>query len=150
MNAMALQVARPQGSLSLLERQAGLGRSDGGERETTPEWVRICRVDQLPVERGVAALVNGHQVALFRLFDGTVAAVGNRDPFSGANVMSRGLVGSKGDVPVVFSPMYKHVFSLVDGACVTEAGASLGRYPVRQSDGWVEIGLQPGSAPGSA
>ena len=116
-------------SLSLVEREGAL------------DWVRICPLDQLPMERGVAALVNGHQVALFRLHDGTVAAVGNRDPFSGANVMSRGLVGSRGDVPVVFSPMYKQAFSLLDGACLTEPAAGLGHFTVRLSDGWVELGL---------
>lgn len=123
------QEAGRHGSLALLEHGTDL------------EWVPVCPLDQLPVERGVAALVNGHQVALFRLHEGTVAAVGNRDPFSGANVMSRGLVGSRGDVPVVFSPMYKQPFSLLDGACLTDPSAGLGWYRVRLSDGWVELGL---------
>lgn len=123
------EAAQPKASLSLLESERG------------SEWVGICPLEQLPVERGVAALVNGQQVALFRLHDGTVAAVGNRDPFSGANVISRGLVGSRGEVPVVFSPMYKQAFSLLDGACLADPAVALGNYPVRLSDGWVELGL---------
>ena len=44
-----------------------------------------------------------------------VFAIGNQDPFSGANVMSRGIVGSRGDVPTVASPMFKQVFDLRTG-----------------------------------
>jgi len=70
-----------------------------------PTWVPVCGYDVLLPERGVAVLVDGEQIALFRLADGTVRAVGNRDPFSGAYVLSRGIVGSRGDVPTVASPM---------------------------------------------
>ena len=66
-------------------------------------WVSVCRYDQLVPERGVAALVDGEQVALFRTFDGMLYAIGNRDPFSGAFVLSRGIVGSAGDAPTVAS-----------------------------------------------
>src|SRR5882762_6743378 len=74
-----------------------------------PTWVPVCGYDVLLPERGVAVLVDGEQIALFRLADGTVRAVGNRDPFSGAYVLSRGIVGSRGDVPTVASPMLKQV-----------------------------------------
>ena len=47
-------------------------------------------------ERGVAALVEGEQVALFRTFDGALYAIGNQDPFTGAFVLSRGIVGTQG------------------------------------------------------
>ena len=52
-------------------------------------------------ERGVAALVGGAQVAIFRTYDGELFAIDNRDPIAGANVMSRGIVGSRGEVPIV-------------------------------------------------
>ena len=78
-------------------------------------WVSVCRYDQLVPERGVAALVDGEQVALFRTFDGMLYAIGNRDPFSGAFVLSRGIVGSAGDAPTVASPVFKQVFDLRTG-----------------------------------
>ena len=82
----------------------------------------VCRLKDLSTERGAAALVAGVQVALFRTFDDTVYAVQQRDPYSGANVMSRGIVGTRGDVPTVASPMYKQVFDLRTGECLDPVG----------------------------
>ncbi len=79
---------------------------------------RVCRVDDLTPELGVAALVGGEQVAIFLLGDGSVHCVQNLDPFSGAHVMSRGITGSRGDAPTIASPLYKQVFSLLDGSCL--------------------------------
>ena len=53
----------------------------------------VCAVDVIPLEGGVAALVDGSAVAVFRSFDGEVFALSNVDPFSGASVLSRGIVG---------------------------------------------------------
>ena len=47
-------------------------------------WTPVCPYPRLEPERGVAALVDGAQVALFRTHDGTVYAIGNLDPVSGA------------------------------------------------------------------
>jgi nitrite reductase (NADH) small subunit len=115
--------------------------------EHTLTWTRVCSVDQLIPERGVPALVDGDPVALFLLDDGTVHAVGHHDPFSNANVMARGIVGSVGEGEsyrdTVASPMYKQVFDLATGECLTEPGTSLPVYPVRLVDGGVEIGHSP-------
>ncbi len=73
----------------------------------------------------------GRQVALFRTYDGAVYALDNQDPFSGANVLSRGIVGSRGDVPTVASPMYKQVFDLRTGACLDEPDVSVRDVPDR-------------------
>jgi nitrite reductase (NADH) small subunit len=104
-------------------------------------WVSVCALEALTVERGVAALAGGHQIALYLLADGTVAAIGNRDPFSGANVMSRGLVGTRGGEPVVFSPMFKQAFSLETGGCLDDPERRLPWYPARVADGLVLIGI---------
>jgi len=102
----------------------------------------ICAVDALLPERGVAALLGDVQIALFRTHDGEVFAIGNQDPFSGANVMSRGIVGSRGDVPTVASPMFKQVFDLRTGACLDDPDVSLPVYPVEIVDGQVVVGTQ--------
>ena len=102
----------------------------------------ICAVDALLPERGVAALLGDVQIALFRTHDGEVFALGNQDPFSGANVMSRGIVGSRGDVPTVASPMFKQVFDLRTGACLDDPDVSLPVYPVEIVDGRVVVGTQ--------
>ncbi len=85
-------------------------------------WLPLCRLDDLEVERGRAALVDGTQLALFLLRDGGVHAVSNLDPYSGANVISRGIVGSRQEAPTVASPMYKQVFDLRTGLCLESHG----------------------------
>ncbi|WP_062521227.1 nitrite reductase small subunit NirD [Demequina silvatica] len=109
----------------------------------------VCDYDRLTPELGVAALVGGEQVAIFRLADGSVHAVQNLDPFSGASVMSRGITGSRGDVPTIASPIYKQVFSLLDGTCLVTMDKSpkaghapdLVVYPVTLDNGQVIIDL---------
>jgi nitrite reductase (NADH) small subunit len=99
----------------------------------------VCEYDVLLPERGVAALLGNVQIALFRTHDGQVFALGNQDPFSGANVISRGIVGSRGDVPTVASPMFKQVFDLRTGACLDDPEVSLPVYPVEVVDGQVVV-----------
>ncbi|WP_134322813.1 nitrite reductase small subunit NirD [Cumulibacter soli] len=107
-------------------------------------WRAVCRDEGLPTERGVAALLAEGQVAIVRMSDGTLYCVGHRDPFGGANVIARGLVGSTTidgvRVPTVASPMYKQVFDLRDGSCLSEPGVTLGSWEVRSRDGNIEVG----------
>jgi nitrite reductase (NADH) small subunit len=107
------------------------------------EAVPICRLEELQPERGVAALVAGHQIALFRLHDDTVLALSHHDPYSGANVMARGIVGTRGEVPTVASPMYKQVFSLLTGQALDDPPVRLAVYPVQVVDGIVCVVPQP-------
>jgi nitrite reductase (NADH) small subunit len=102
-------------------------------------WVEVCGYDDLLPERGVAALVGGQQVALFRLADGSVHAVGHHDPFSGANVMARGIVGTRGDVDTVASPVYKQVFAVRTGECLDDDSVRLPCWPVEVVDGRVRV-----------
>lgn len=104
-------------------------------------WEAVCREDQLPVDRGVAALLAGTQIALFRLVDGSLHAVDNQDPYSGAMVISRGIVGSCGDAPTVASPMYKQAFDLRTGRCIDDPEVGLRCYPVRLHEGVVQVAL---------
>lgn len=82
----------------------------------------MCALADLEVERGRAALLGDVQIALFVTHTGRVHAVQNLDPYSGAHVISRGIVGTRGDVPTVASPMYKQVFDLRTGACLETNG----------------------------
>jgi nitrite reductase (NADH) small subunit len=110
----------------------------------TGGWVAVCTMRQLIPERGVAVLVGGQQVALFRVTSAAgedfVYGVGHRDPFSGANVIARGIVGSVGtgddQRDTVASPMFKHVFELATGRCLTDPSE---RLPVHRT--WVAGGV---------
>lgn len=105
-------------------------------------WTTICAYEQLLPERGVAALVDGRQVAVFRTFDGMVHAVDNLDPFSGAEVLSRGIVGTYGETPTVASPIFKQVFDLRTGRCLTDPDIAVAVHDVRRVDGVVEVRLK--------
>jgi nitrite reductase (NADH) small subunit len=105
------------------------------------EWIPVCRYDELQPERGVAALVAGHQVALFRTFDGVLHALDNHDPFSGAYVLARGIVGTHGDIPTVASPIFKQRFDLRTGRCLTDPAVAVARHDVRRVAGTVELRL---------
>jgi nitrite reductase (NADH) small subunit len=102
-------------------------------------WVSVCRVDQLRVDVGVAALVCGEQVALFRLDLEEIRAIGNLDPYSRANVLSRGIVGSRGETVFVASPMHKQPFDLGTGQCLDDPGVSVPTFGVRVLDGVVQV-----------
>jgi nitrite reductase (NADH) small subunit len=104
-------------------------------------WTPACAYDRLVPCRGVGVLLpDGAQAALFRLDDGTVHAVGNVDPFSGAAVMSRGIVGDRGGRATVQSPIKKQAFALDDGTCLDTPEVTLAVYKTRiTADGVVEI-----------
>ncbi len=101
--------------------------------------IRVCRLEDIVPNAGVAALVDGEQVAVFRLDDDRVHAVGNRDPFSRANVLSRGIVGDLKDELIVASPVYKQHFSLRTGRCVEDATVRIPVYAAHVEDGWVVV-----------
>jgi len=108
------------------------------------EWIAICALEDLTPDRGAAAMVSGHQVALFRLSgDDVVYAIAHRDPYSGANVMARGLVGTRGGVPTVASPMYKQIFNLITGESMDDPAVRLDTWKTRVVDGVVEMCQMP-------
>jgi NAD(P)H-dependent nitrite reductase small subunit len=117
--------------------------TDGSARPSdVATWVPVCRLSDLVPERGAAALVVDEQVALVRLLDDVVHAVDQRDPFSGAHVMSRGIVGTRGDAPTLTSPMHKQVFDLRTGECLEAMGrepSALRVWPVRVEGGVVAV-----------
>lgn len=104
-------------------------------------WTTACPYDYLIPGRGVGVLLdNGCQAALFRLDDETVHAVGNIDPFSGAAVLSRGIVGDRAGRTVVQSPIAKQAFALDDGRCLDDPTVAVPVFATRLVDGMVEVG----------
>ncbi|CAM3923251.1 nitrite reductase small subunit NirD [Bordetella muralis] len=94
-------------------------------------WEDVCAVQDIVPGTGVCALVGGQHVAVFRLIDGRIFAIGNIDPKSGASVLARGLVGNLGDRVVVASPLYKQHFDLFTGECLEEPEQSVPAYPAK-------------------
>ncbi|WP_309647200.1 nitrite reductase small subunit NirD [Nocardioides sp.] len=104
-------------------------------------YTMVCRLDQIEREGGVAALVGGAAVAVFRTYDDEVFALDNYDPCSRASVLARGIVGTRGDVPFVASPMHKQAFDLRTGHCLDDAAVRVTTYDVLVGDdGQVLVG----------
>jgi nitrite reductase (NADH) small subunit len=106
---------------------------------STRTWFPVCSFDHLVPERGVAAYVAGRQIAIFRMHDDELFAVGNCDPFTNAYVLSRGIVGSRGEMPTVASPLLKHAFDLRTGESLDDSSKKLPVYAVRVVDGTIEV-----------
>ncbi|MEU4979429.1 nitrite reductase small subunit NirD [Streptomyces sp. NPDC021969] len=98
----------------------------------TDDWFTACDLGALLPGRGVAALLpDGGQVALFRDRDGGLYAIDNRDPFTGAAVLSRGLTGTHQGRPFVASPLLKQRFDLTTGECLDDEAMRVETYEVK-------------------
>lgn len=94
-------------------------------------WFTACDLDALMPGRGVAVLLpDGRQAALFRDRTGTLYAIDNRDPFTGAAVLSRGLTGTHEGRPFVASPLLYQRFDLATGRCLDDETVRVETYPV--------------------
>ena len=118
--------------------------------EKTAMETVVCPLEAIRRESGVAALVDGRAVAVFRTYDDDVFALSNFDPFGRASVLSRGIVGSRTvvteageeQVPFVASPLLKQPFDLRSGACLDDPSVVVPTYDVRVADGVVMVGAR--------
>ncbi|MFB0626161.1 nitrite reductase small subunit NirD [Streptomyces sp. NPDC059104] len=95
-------------------------------------WLTVCELSSLTPGRGVAALLpDGSQAAVFLDRAGRPYAIGNQDPFTGAHVLSRGLLGWAAGRPFVASPLLKQRFDLESGRCLDDEEVAVRTYPVR-------------------
>lgn len=109
---------------------------------TTATRTVTVRAEDLEDNLGAGVLLpDGTQIALFRVPTGepdragrmpesTVFAVSNIDPYSGAAVISRGIVGEVDGEPTVASPLLKQRFSLSDGHSLEDADHRLQVFSV--------------------
>lgn len=107
--------------------------------EQVSNWQSVCASSELSSGLGVRALLEGEQVAIFKVKE-KVYAINAIDPFSNAAVLSRGVVGDLQGQVVVASPLYKQHFNLETGVCLEDESVKLKVYPVREQDGQVELG----------
>lgn len=108
------------------------------------QWIDVCALDDLTPNTGAGALVSGQAVAIFRVgHEKRVYVLSNKDPFSLANVMSRGIIGDLQGERVVASPIYKQHFSLATGRCLEDKDQKLAVYPSKIVDGRVWINAVP-------
>lgn len=121
---------------------AGAATADA---ETERDWTPVCRIEDVPSGGGVCVRLRGLAIAVFRLPDGRVFALDDRDPSTGIGLLSRGLVGDRAGTPVVISPLHQHVYSMATGECLGEPGLRVARFAAREAAGRVKVGR---AAPG--
>jgi len=100
-------------------------------------WKNICKTNDILPFGGRCALIDNEQVAIFRVPNENgeqFFAIANYDPFSKANVISRGLVGSIDGKLVVASPIYKQHFDLLSGKCLEDDSVQLKTWQVQVED----------------
>ena len=104
------------------------------------EWIDVCALHDITPNTGVGALVGGQSVALFRVgTEKRVYALSNKDPFSQANVMSRGIICDLQGERVIASPIYKQHFSLATGRCLEDKDQKLLVFPTKIQDDRVMV-----------
>ena len=104
-------------------------------------WVTVCAIDDLLANVGACAKIQDKQVAIFKVAEQgktSLYAIDNHDPFSQANVLSRGIVGDLKGRDVMASPIYKHHFDLNTGECL-EDDTKIPVYQIRENGGKVEV-----------
>ena len=111
--------------------------------DATSGWTTVCELAQLEPLWAEAAMVDGEQLALVRMPNGTVYAVSNQDPATGSFVMCRGIVGSHGDRDTLASPLHKQVYDLATGECFSSADLTLPTFETRVESGSVRVRLVP-------
>ncbi|CAA0105265.1 Nitrite reductase (NADH) small subunit [BD1-7 clade bacterium] len=105
-------------------------------------WETICHKNDIVANSGRAALIDGEQVAIFRVsLDGSEQyfALANYCPFSHANVISRGIVGSLDGRLVVASPIYKEHFDLQTGVCLEDDSVVLQTWAVQLDGDQIQV-----------
>ncbi len=108
----------------------------------TNQWVNVCSIEQILPNTGVCALVEGQQVAVFRIGDSTeIYALSNYDPFSKAFVLSRGIVGDRNGIPKVASPIYKQNFNLQTGQCLDDETVRIPTFAVRVVEMQIQVSV---------
>lgn len=105
-------------------------------------WVRACRVDDVPERGGRCVVFDGREVALFRTSHGAVFAVENRCPHRGGKLAEGIVTGSQ-----VICPLHNWKISLLTGEAVAPDRGCVQRYRADIRNGDVFVDLAPPSTP---
>ncbi|MBW8191134.1 nitrite reductase small subunit NirD [Neiella marina] len=103
-------------------------------------WISVCDESVLIPDTGICAKVGNEHVAIFKVAgSGELFAISNVCPFGKASVLSRGLIGETNGALYVASPLLKQRFRLNDGVCLDDDEVTIATYPVRVTEGQVEV-----------
>ena len=107
---------------------------------THTAWQRACRIEDVPEDGGVCALIEGEQIAIFNFTTlGKWYATQNECPHKQQMALSRGMIGTEGGEPKVACPFHKKTFSLISGTCLSGDELSIKTYEVKVEEGNVYV-----------
>jgi len=110
---------------------------DGLSREWSgmPEWVAVCRLDEVPAGRGRSLDAAGLRLAILRIDDQVIALSGRCPHANGP--LGHGWI-EEGEL---VCPLHRWRFRVSDGRCTTIPGHSVHRFrcEVRGEEIWVEV-----------
>jgi nitrite reductase (NADH) small subunit len=110
--------------------------------ETSIEWKEACNIEDVPENGGACVLINDEQIAIYNFKKrGEWYATQNLCPHKQQMALSRGMIGSMGDIPKVACPFHKKTFSLQTGACLSGDSYEIKTYQVKIENEKVFIGI---------
>ncbi len=98
------------------------------------DGVEVGRLEEVPVGEGRTFAVDGQQIAVFRLRDGSLRAVDAVCPHRGGP-----LADGLADDQVIVCPLHNFTFDLCTGNEVSGAQLSVRAYSVEAVDGTIRI-----------
>lgn len=100
----------------------------------TQSGVELGHLDEVPVGEGRTFTVDGDQIAVFRLRDGSLRAIDAVCPHKGGP-----LADGLADDRVIVCPLHNHTFDLCTGSEVGGADMAVRAYSVEAVDGMIRI-----------
>lgn len=102
--------------------------------DTTVTTTDVGAITDLTVGEGRTYTVDGRQIAVYRLSDGTVRALDAMCPHK-AGPLADGQIDDK----VVVCPLHQYAFSFDTGTCTTAGVGSVRSYPAHVIDGRIHL-----------
>ena len=120
------------------------GKKPQAREDAQPQWVAVGKVADFPEEGGAAVKYGKVQLAVFHFTSRNEwYASQNMCPHKRAFVLSRGIIGTQGEIPKVACPLHKKTFSLESGQCLTGDEMSVKVFPVKVVNDQVLLLLPP-------
>jgi nitrite reductase (NADH) large subunit len=125
-------------------RTNGKSQIPNPKSDTKPQWVHVGMVSDFPSDGGAAIKYGDVQIAVFNFASrGQWYACQNMCPHKKAFVLSRGIIGTHGELPKIACPLHKKSYSLQSGECVSGDDLSVKVFPVRVTGDDVFLLLPP-------